>query len=588
MCTYDYTPYRGCGRGQQHFYLQWMKCNKALENGNKLCPINQSVEVEELKKLSGNVLFCPMHNPIAVQQHEFLFLAHNDQDGPFKSPRRPEDLRSRSQSTRGRPVEAHKAAHSSENSLGEPVRKMKRERVPKALNRPPSPESESESPVPRPRTASGVKRLDDHKIMKDQKSLARTRSHRRVSSVEFASLPTLSETRTPTSENNSDARRVVEGVPVPERDRKPEVPALKSPGPLSPGMRARLGLPVTPDMHRRSTVVHRSRSESPLQQTEFKMAMDGPATDPEFGHPLFSQDSSPELKSEAFASKPAVHRGRTMVRRIEEDRRVEKEPTSRLVPTPKREVHMTFLDQEHQPDRAVGLGLRSPGHKRVSRSKSESGRSASAELKLDAALRRQSKYVRDEATTSDTISTPASIASAEHGSPPDQPFSYVHKSVRSSRQAPDDDEEDATTVLNRKREARKSRRYEDQVAEAKKWAAARDEHFTSLSPGQQQQQPSSPQRQTTLHKTHPSTTTEGSFEMDTKHIQQMVLPVTMKKDDIRVTTISAVQPGKDEVTAAAPTQTKGSLLKRMGLKRKISSLWEKNGNGGGAAAVAAS
>lgn len=586
MCTYDYTPYRGCDRGRQHFYLQWMKCNKALENGNKICPITQSVEVEELKKLSGNVLFCPIHNPIAVQQHEFLFLSDDDQDGSPKAVRQPEDLRSPSRSTRGRPGSAHKAEHSSENSLGERVRKTKRERAPKNLSRPPTPNSESESPVPRPRTASGVKRLDDHEIAKDQKFLARSRSHRRVSSVEFLVLPTLKETRTPTSETNSDARRAVEddSVSVPELDRN--TTSFKSPGPLSPGMRARLGLPATPDMHRRSTVVNRSRSESPMKQTEFKMPIDGPATDPGLGHPLFSQDSSPEQRSEAFASKQAVRRGRTMMRRIEEDRRVESEPTSRLMPAPKREVHMTFLDQEHQPDQAVGLGIRSTDHKRVSRAKSETGRSASLELKLDAAPRRQSKYVRNGASSTDTTASTTSTASEEQERSGNEPFSYVHKSVRSSRQAPDDEDENATTDLNRRREARKSRRYQDQVAEAQKWAAARDEHFTSLVPSQQQKSP--PPRRNTLHKPHPSTATDSSSDMDAKHLQQMSLPMELKKDDILVTTISAPEkPEKIEIPVAGTNQTKGSLLKRMGLKRKISSLWEKSGNGGGVATVAA-
>ncbi|KAK0649802.1 hypothetical protein B0T16DRAFT_457179 [Cercophora newfieldiana] len=73
MCIYDYTPYTGCPEGQQHFFLQWMKCTKASGSNDKYCPIDKSVPSEELRKLSGNVLGCPLHRHIAVQQHEFQF-----------------------------------------------------------------------------------------------------------------------------------------------------------------------------------------------------------------------------------------------------------------------------------------------------------------------------------------------------------------------------------------------------------------------------------------------------------------------------------------------------------------------------------
>ncbi|KAK1753189.1 hypothetical protein QBC47DRAFT_363008 [Echria macrotheca] len=73
MCLYDYTPYIGCSDGEQHFYLQWMKCNKAADR-NEYCPLDKSVPVEELRDFSGNVLCCPMHRHIVVQQHQFVFL----------------------------------------------------------------------------------------------------------------------------------------------------------------------------------------------------------------------------------------------------------------------------------------------------------------------------------------------------------------------------------------------------------------------------------------------------------------------------------------------------------------------------------
>ncbi|KAK5662529.1 hypothetical protein OQA88_8441 [Cercophora sp. LCS_1] len=73
MCIYDFTPYIGCLEDKQHYYVQWMKCNKAIQL-NRYCPFDKSVPVEELRKISGNVLSCPVHRHIAIQQHEFRFI----------------------------------------------------------------------------------------------------------------------------------------------------------------------------------------------------------------------------------------------------------------------------------------------------------------------------------------------------------------------------------------------------------------------------------------------------------------------------------------------------------------------------------
>ncbi|KAL2186534.1 hypothetical protein L209DRAFT_755242 [Thermothelomyces heterothallicus CBS 203.75] len=67
MCTYDYTPYTGCEDGPQHYYIQWVKCDVAVERG-RYCSLDASQKVEQLRKLSVNVLSCPLHGPIAVQQ----------------------------------------------------------------------------------------------------------------------------------------------------------------------------------------------------------------------------------------------------------------------------------------------------------------------------------------------------------------------------------------------------------------------------------------------------------------------------------------------------------------------------------------
>ncbi|KAK0624947.1 hypothetical protein B0T17DRAFT_654776 [Bombardia bombarda] len=59
MCTYDYTPYVGCPETQQHYFLQWMKCNKALESGNKYCRMDKSTEVQGLKQQLSASLYHP-------------------------------------------------------------------------------------------------------------------------------------------------------------------------------------------------------------------------------------------------------------------------------------------------------------------------------------------------------------------------------------------------------------------------------------------------------------------------------------------------------------------------------------------------
>ncbi|KAM7198735.1 hypothetical protein V8F20_006050 [Naviculisporaceae sp. PSN 640] len=672
MCTYDYTPYRGCARGQQHFYLQWMKCNIALENGNRHCPLHESIEVEELKKLSGNVLFCPLDNPIAVQQHEFLFIAGEEEDAPQAKPRFTQESRARSRSarsTRGRPATMYKLDHSSENSVGERVRKTSRKKIPRDLSPPPTPDSDrSDSPIPRPRTASGVKRLDDEKVLEDRRAKARTRSHRRASSVEFAPLPIMKVTRPAPSDVTRPRSCHGEEDTIPDANDKSHLPPQAvPPGPLSPGTRARLGLPASPDMHRRNSLIQRSRSESPMKaEFQFPPGADGPATDPEFGHPLYPQpDSSPEQQPEPFAVQPVVRRARTtrsraateerIMRRIEEDKRAEEEFTTRLMPTPKREVKMTLPDhpmhQEYSADQGIGLGLaqaREEGSGRpITRAKSEAriARSKSpADLKLDVVPlpQRRKKYVRDESPNLGAIAS--KVVAAPEPPPPvaenNAPFSYVNKSIRSSRPAPDSDDhhdETATAIFHQKREARKSRRYEEQVAEAKKWALARDQHFSSSVPSLPtassandknlfpHQSPPEPawlgprqsndsgylsgqlhhsggklQRRNTLHKPQPSTGTaasvalsEGStFDMDVRNLQsqsqgqrvqrqQVQLPAAMKREVVHIT-VGPTQGEDPSGTIPGAGQGKASLLKRMGLKRKISSLWERNG----AAAVA--
>ncbi|KAK3496283.1 hypothetical protein B0T13DRAFT_399773 [Neurospora crassa] len=85
MCTFCYTPYIGCPKGRRHYYLQWLKCKTAIKNGHSYCPIGESTEVRELQKLSGNVLACPFHTHIAIQQIEFEFRQRDEVPSPIDS-----------------------------------------------------------------------------------------------------------------------------------------------------------------------------------------------------------------------------------------------------------------------------------------------------------------------------------------------------------------------------------------------------------------------------------------------------------------------------------------------------------------------
>ncbi|KAK3948397.1 hypothetical protein QBC32DRAFT_373589 [Pseudoneurospora amorphoporcata] len=85
MCTFCYTPYIGCPKGRRHYYLQWLKCKTAIRNGHSYCPIGESTQVKELQKLSGNILACPFHTHIAIQQTEFEFRQRDEIPSPIES-----------------------------------------------------------------------------------------------------------------------------------------------------------------------------------------------------------------------------------------------------------------------------------------------------------------------------------------------------------------------------------------------------------------------------------------------------------------------------------------------------------------------
>ncbi|KAK0729613.1 hypothetical protein B0H67DRAFT_547729 [Lasiosphaeris hirsuta] len=213
MCMYDYTPYSGCRPGEQHSYLQWMKCNKAVSDNSYYCPIEKSIPVEELRKLSGNTLRCPIHCPIAVQQHEFLFVqrrARIETAHPGPTPERRDNNRPQSRPAirRGKSVSRDEAGSvQAEEPMPDlrVVREARRQNTVRDVS--PSTELDSRPASPgitRPKTTTGVKPVEENRQTEERKSRRREPTHRRAGSVE--SIHTLPRRAVTQTEGGSNKR----------------------------------------------------------------------------------------------------------------------------------------------------------------------------------------------------------------------------------------------------------------------------------------------------------------------------------------------------------------------------------------------
>src|SRR5690349_15369922 len=123
MCTYDYTPYTGCEDGEQHFYIQWVKCSVAVEKG-RYCSLDTSHKVEQLRKLSTNVLSCPLHGPVAVQQYVLDAVNTRTQDSD-RDTRRARSAARRGATSRGRTPKRGTSDRDSEQPVRKEVRKQR-------------------------------------------------------------------------------------------------------------------------------------------------------------------------------------------------------------------------------------------------------------------------------------------------------------------------------------------------------------------------------------------------------------------------------------------------------------------------------
>lgn len=299
MCTYDYTPYTGCKDGQQHFYIQWVKCNKAVQT-NRYCPLEESTELEHLKKLSTNVLSCPIHGAVAVQQHVFQFVsaeaaeAREELPVEDQGPGTTDRPRARMTAYRDNTPSTRRDLNvSSSRDVERPVRQEARKRRPARKTVPVSSDSESDGHIPvRPKTVHGSKRQDERgPSEKRASSLARDSDK---PTPRRGSLPPLHHARSEASLPHEE----------PQPRQQPETsgptqstsPTTNSGGaqtrPKSaltiPHGTARIGLPSSPDILRLAAI-HKSKSEALLRPGHEESPSSSPST---------ASDSSPDHNPE--------------------------------------------------------------------------------------------------------------------------------------------------------------------------------------------------------------------------------------------------------------------------------------------------
>ncbi|KAK4112549.1 hypothetical protein N656DRAFT_95696 [Canariomyces notabilis] len=305
MCTYDYTPYTGCRDGEQHFYIQWVKCKKAVQT-NKYCTLEGSTKLEHLSKLSSNVLSCPIHGLVAVQQPllDSLPLATVEELG----------VRDSSDGKTGGARVRTKAHHDLSISKDTPHEQLpRRDRDPWAAGRRESESSDSESSSRIKAPSRAVDEgLSAHGVPRKRSTPpTREKTHRRARSADL-SVPSSQ----PSSVHHTHSKVLLQRRAESETQEQETQPVTKSTTknatsrpkqtldiPIGPG---KMGLPASPDVHRLANELHRSKSEALLRDCEEPQSKpDGP-TEQTTG----SSDGSPDHNSELPFSNGPPCRGR--------------------------------------------------------------------------------------------------------------------------------------------------------------------------------------------------------------------------------------------------------------------------------------
>ncbi|KAK4160864.1 hypothetical protein QBC43DRAFT_324762 [Cladorrhinum sp. PSN259] len=446
MCTYDYTPYIGCKGGQQHYYLQWMKCSKALENGDQFCPLDQSVETDSLRQLSRNVLSCPIHAPIVVQQYEYEFIQATTVPDSLPTPRTMIRARRGNQTPKSRTPKSGNFGRTFEEQGLRRKRASARDLSPAS--------SDSESEVARPKTSDGVKRPEREE--RGRSAAPREKSHRRVNSADVDALPLRSSTV-------RKSQRNIERPPLPQpegseqtehsqREVTREKPKTKSPRtthnldiPAAVGVGIS-GLPSSPDIYRRPSEMHRAKSQETLKQDGKKKA-DTTDTSPINVSPSTflasntGSDSSPINQSEPlpFSQPLAARRGRRSTRSVRKSTE---------------ESAMTRIDE------LIG---QEPVEEPVSSSSRPVSRSSTSRVPSRHATPRlsQDAFIPPVPPISPGFSSPRGF-----GTFPEPPLSPRSFRTNFSFETGGD----ASSIKS----GRSRKGYEEQVADAKKWVAARE------------------------------------------------------------------------------------------------------------------
>ncbi|KAK3385699.1 hypothetical protein B0H63DRAFT_394050 [Podospora didyma] len=596
MCTFDYTPYTGCGDGQQHFYLQWMKCRKAKENNNMFCPLEQSIEMEELRKLSGNILSCPIHNPICVEQHEFQ-IVHIEVNR--LSPKRSVARRSRAGTLTTRPCSTTPRREKAMRDFEEHIHaeERRRRKAPHNSSADSDHSQDSNSHPMRPSTSGGERASNELPRNDDEhESIRRGRSHRRVSSADIPQLPARSLTRRD-KRHPSLPRTAEHPANKEEEAQETEPPPKVSPRPVSTlglprGSLIGLGLPASPDIHRRASVAYRSRSEAALRQP----SEDG------------SPPNYPEQSWDPLPPRPA-HRRRGAGEPVASQGKGDDGVMGRI------EEHVPANDAGNQEHGAPNIpklhtheasdhGSRDTirlqsGTLHDRRRRSRSRRMESRE--------RSDHQASDQRASSTRDPSPGITAVSTQGSKGDRP-PQRRNSVRPDAAA--SHKNDQTT---------RGRRYEEQVAEGWKWVAAREympiANSMATVVAAYDMPRSFHQSQRSLSKRESDDSGYGSAHLQQQLHQQnslaepSVLPIRTGPE--RSATPSADDKSSRAVLQKPPParpdrptplelsksplalpfvvvsprsdpqqQVKTKLLHRMGLRRKFSGLWERNGQPG--------
>ncbi|KAL2118865.1 hypothetical protein VTJ04DRAFT_5824 [Mycothermus thermophilus] len=259
MCNYDYTPYKGCTEGEQHYYIQWIKCGIAAENG-RYCSLETSTRLEKIREISGNVLACPLHGPVAVQQFilDGASPRHHDED----EKRRARSASRRSATSRGRSTRRGSALADDEDTR----REIRRQRSRQEVAQEEASDSESGVRENRARLARRASRRAEAERADGQSKPSRKVSHRRSMSADLDPIPPVPQLNP--RYGRSETSLPLEAEPEPRKELRRSSTASSSlrqqQAPEVPKAPSVVGLPSSPDMHRRASL-QKARAEAGLK-----------------------------------------------------------------------------------------------------------------------------------------------------------------------------------------------------------------------------------------------------------------------------------------------------------------------------------